>query len=198
MTSTLTTDTELGRTRHRLTIDDFHRMIEAGILTEHDRVELIDGELIDMVPMGGPHANCIVRLTHSLVRHVGDSFLVRVQLPLEVGEHSEMYPDLCLVRGDLPGLSQANPKASDAILVIEVADSTVRYDRHSKMPRYAAFGIPEAWLVDLPDETVTVYRDPTPNGYGIATVLRRGYTIESHALPDLRLTVDDVLGPAPS
>jgi Uma2 family endonuclease len=148
------TQTRGGRriSRRRFTVHDYHRMAEAGILHEDDRVELIEGEVVEMTPIGGRHASCVAELTWLLSRQIGDELRLCVQNPVRLGEHGEPQPDLAVIRardykGSLPG-------PEDVMLLIEVADTSLSYDREVKLPLYARAGIAEAWLVDLSEEVV--------------------------------------------
>ena len=159
-------DTDLVLTRHRLNVDDYHRMAEAGILGEDDRVELIGGELIDMAPIGQGHAGIVNALNHALFMAFGGRAIVSVQNPLRLDPLNEPQPDVVILRpredfyqrGPLPG-------PADVLLVVEVADSSLRYDRAVKLPLYARAGIGEVWIVDLHRLVVDVHREPGPDGY---------------------------------
>jgi Uma2 family endonuclease len=179
---------------HRFTVDDFARMGEAGIFTEDDRVELIDGEIRDMTPIGQPHAWIVNRLTRRLVLRLADRAYVSVQNPLRLDGHSEPLPDLVVARGGEDDYADRHLEAGDVLLVVEVADSSLRYDLAEKMPRYARSGIPEAWLVDVAGGAVTVSTGPGPDGYVDRRVFRRGEEIASTAIAGLRVTVDEVVG----
>ena len=151
--------------RHRFTVHDFARLGEAGIFTEDDRAELIDGEIRDMTPIGQPHARIVNRLTWRLVTRLAGRAYVSVQNPLRLDRYTEPQPDLVVARGGEDHYADRHLEAGDVLLVVEVADSSLRYDRIEKMPRYAGAGIPEAWLVDVAGGAVTVSTDPGPDGY---------------------------------
>ena len=180
--------------RHRFTVDDFARLGEAGIFAEDDRVELIDGEIRDMTPIGPPHAWIVNRLFRKLVLHLADRAWVSAQNPLRLDRHTEPQPDLVIARGGGDDYAERHPEAGDVLLVIEVADSSLRYDRAEKMPRYARAGIPETWLVDVAGRTVTVCTVPGAGGYASEQVFRQGAEIESAAVAGLRVAVDEVVG----
>ena len=180
--------------RHRFTVDDFARLGEAGIFAEDDRVELIDGEIRDMTPIGPPHAWIVNRLIRRIVLHLADRAWVSAQNPLRLDRHTEPQPDLVVARGGGDDYAERHLEAGDVLLVIEVADSSLRYDRAEKMPRYARAGIPEAWLVDAAARTVTVYTAPGAGGYASGQVFRQGTEIESTAVAGLRVTVDEIVG----
>jgi hypothetical protein len=178
--------------RRRFTVEEYRRLGEVGILHEDDRVELIDGEIVEMTPIGERHALAVIYLNNALARGLEGRALVSPQNPLRLGPHSEPQPDLVLLRPAADRL----PAAPDALLVIEVADTSLAYDRDTKLPRYARAGIPEAWIVDLEGQAVEVHRAPGPTGYRDVQRLGRGASVSPAAFPDLRLAVDDILGPA--
>ena len=180
--------------RRRFTVDEYHRMAEAGILTEDDRVELIEGEIVDMSPIGSRHAACVKRMTSFFYRQVGQKAIVSVQDPIRLTERSEPQPDVALLRPRPDFYTQAHPGSEDVLLVVEVAETSPDYDRTVKVPLYARSGIPEVWLVDLAGEGVEVYRTPTPQGYREVRHVRRGQCLAPEAFPDLDLAVDDILG----
>ena len=152
-------------TRHRLTVADFHRMADVGIFQEDDRVELIEGEIIDMAPIGSGHAGTVMALNRLLARALGDRAIVLVQSPVVLPEHSEPEPDLALLRPRQDFYRSGHPLPGDILLIIEVADTRLAYDRDVKIPLYARHGIPEVWLVDLEDRRLHVYTSPSASGY---------------------------------
>ncbi|MBI4754201.1 MAG: Uma2 family endonuclease [Betaproteobacteria bacterium] len=183
----------LAAARHRLTVSDFRRMAEAGVLGEDDRVELIEGELFDMAPIGSRHASIVDFLAERFTLGAGGRVLVRVQGPLEVSPNNEPAPDLLLLKPRPDRYRDALPQASDALLVVEVADSSLARDRDVKIPLYARHAIPEAWLVDVQSRCLTVFRDPRPAGYRRAMEFASG-TVAPQCLPDVSIDVADLLG----
>jgi Uma2 family endonuclease len=181
-------------TRHRFTVDEFHRMATAGIFGEDDRVELIDGEIVDMTPIGSRHQACIDRLTELFVGSLAGKALVRVQGPLRLGEHSEPQPDVTLLRRQPDFYASGHPGPGDVLLVVDVADTSLPYDRGVKMPLYARAGIPEAWLVDLEGERIVVYRAPGEAGYGQVAEVRGAERLSPQAFPDVTVAAEQVLG----
>lgn len=181
--------------RQRLfTVDEYHRLSEAGVLGEDDRVELLEGVIIEMTPIGRLHAAVVDRLTDVLTSRLGSRAIVRVQGPVPAGPLSEPQPDLSLLRRT-PDYYAATPLTSaDVLLVIEVADTSLDHDR-AKLRVYANARIPEVWIVDLQGGRLETYRRPVGDRYDDADVRERGHTITPQAFPDLSLTVDDVLGP---
>ena len=180
--------------RRAFTVEDYHRMVQAGILREDDRVELLEGEILEMAPIGSRHAACVDRLNQLFSDRVRKRAIVRVQNPIGMGERSEPQPDLTLVRPRPDFYSQSHPGPGDILLVVEVAETSVEVDRDLKVPLYARAGIPEVWLVDLSAECIEVFRTSSPQGYHDVRRVRRGDRLAPGALPDLDLAVHDLLG----
>ncbi len=178
----------------KFTVEEYHRLAKAGILTEDDRVELIEGVLFQMPPIGSAHAGSVDRLTMRLAPALQGRCIVRVQSPIRLGPYSEPQPDLTLLRPRADFYASAHPGPSDVLLVIEVAESSADYDREHKLPLYGQAGIPEAWVVDLARGEVVVGRDPSPEGYRTVRIARRGETLSPLAFPDLALPVEEILG----
>ena len=189
-----TTTTAVQPTRHRFTVTDFYRMAEVGIFHEDSRVELIDGEIIDMVPIDPRHVRGVNRLNQKLVLGIDERAVVSIQNPIRIGERNEPQPDLTLLRhrADDYATGLANPE--DVLLVIEVADSSVEYERQTKGPMYARAGIADYWILDVGRDHVVVHRNPTESGYATTRVYRRGESISPLAFPNLALSIDDILG----
>jgi Uma2 family endonuclease len=181
-------------THRRFTVHEYHRMAEAGIIGEDERVELIEGEIVAMAPIGRRHVSCVARLTHLFARGVGDRAVVLVQSPIRLTDDAEPQPDLAILhpREDFYNQEAAGPH--DALLIIEVADTSARYDRQVKVPLYAQAGIPEVWLVDLTTDGVTIYREPEPEGYAQVRLATGSDALSPLAFPEFVLTVDRVLG----
>lgn len=169
-----TSEREASARRHKLDVRDFHRMAAAGILAEDDRVELIEGALFDMAPIGSRHAAVVARLAKLLIAAAGERYLVFVQNPLRLSGDSEPQPDLSLLKPRANDYWDALPQAPDALLVIEVADSSLDYDRDRKIPLYGKCGVPEAWLVDVLRREISVYRNAGADGYGTVEVMAAG------------------------
>jgi Uma2 family endonuclease len=181
--------------KRRFTVEEYYKMADAGIFTENDRVELLDGEIVEMTPIGSSHAAVVDRLTKLFSRLVGEAALVRVQGPIRLSEHSEPQPDLALLKPRPDFYARAHPIPKDVLLVVEVAETSVGIDRKVKIPLYAKAGISEVWLVDVDEERVAVYRKLSSRGYDEVQRLRRGRSISPQALLDLKLSVSGVLGP---
>jgi Uma2 family endonuclease len=180
--------------RRRFTVDEYHRMGEAGILREDDRVELIDGEVVQMTPIGSRHAGCVKRINHLLTTRLRERAVVAVQDPVLLGRHSEPQPDVMVLRPRPDFYSDSHPSASDVWLLIEVSDTTAQFDRTVKVPLYARAGIVEVWLVDLEADSVEVYRRPAPDGrYADVRRAVRGDRLIGQAVPDLAVAVEAIL-----
>ena len=184
----------LPLTRRRFTASEYHQMAQAGILTEDDRVELIDGEIVQTTPIGRRHAACVDRLNRLFADNLGHAVQIRVQNPVRLDEHSEPQPDVALLRPRPDFYASGHPTPADVLLLVEVAETSVQVDRQGKAPLYARSGVPEVWLVDLEQDTITVYRDPAPGGYRTAWMVRRGERLAPLAFADRELAVADVLG----
>lgn len=153
--------------RHRLDVDAYYKMAEPGILTRDERVELIDGEIIDLSPIGSPHAGTTNRLTRLFARAAADGMaLVSVQSPLRLDVYNEPEPDLMLLRPRADDYRASHPTAADVFLLVEVSDSSLAYDRSVKLGVYARFGVPEVWIVDIAGATVEIFSKPMDGAYG--------------------------------
>ncbi|MGI8855059.1 MAG: Uma2 family endonuclease [Thermomicrobiales bacterium] len=180
--------------RYRFTVADYEQMVSIGIFAEDDRVELLEGEIITMSPIGDRHVGCINALTDLLAEVARQSAIISVQNPIRLSDNSQPQPDIALVRRS--AFTHAVPMAADVLLVIEIANSSLGYDRTLKLPRYAAAGIPEAWLIDLGAETIERHTEPRDGYYRFAAFAMRGDTLASTVLPALTIPADLVLGPA--
>jgi Uma2 family endonuclease len=180
--------------RRKLDTTDYHRMGEMGIFAEGDRVELIEGEIIAMVPIGFPHSGAVNAMTHRFVQAVGDRAVVSVQNPMPMSEFNEPQPDLVLFRPREDFYRGRAATLADVLLAVEVADSSLRYDQAVKLPLYARFGVPEVWIVNLRAKRVEVHRDPSGETYG--TVIHRvaGEMLEPALLPGVRIAASEVIG----
>ena len=182
---------------YRFTVEDFARMGEAGVFPEDARVELLDGQIIEMNPIGIPHAGTVKALNRLFSKLVGDRAIVSIQDPAVLGDFSEPQPDVMLLRPREDSYRTAHPEARDVLLLIEVADTTVRLDRGLKASIYARAGIQEYWIVDVRRRAVEVYRDPTGDAYRLVEEHRDG-PVSPAALPGIELDVGEILGPEPA
>jgi Uma2 family endonuclease len=173
--------------RRKLSVDDFHRMGEAGILHEDDRIELIDGEMIEMAPIGVLHASVVNELSQMLNAALGRLAIVSVQNPIALPPLNEPQPDIAVLKPRSDKYRHALPSAADVLLLIEVADTTLLYDREIKMPLYARHGIAEAWLVDLQAEAVMIHREPSAQGYVRVFTQPANESISPQLLPNVEV-----------
>ena len=179
--------------KYRFTVEEYYRMGEIGIFPPDVRVELVDGEIRRMPPIDPPHASIVDRLTVLLAARLVGVAHLRVQGPIHLDNYNEPQPDLTVMRFR-DDYSRQHPTPDDVLLAIEVADTSLRYDRDEKMPRYGRAGIPESWLVDVQAGTITVFTEPHAGGYGQERVATRGQEIVPLAVEGLRLHVDEALG----
>lgn len=177
--------------RHRWTVTSFHKLAEAGIFTEDDRIELIDGELVKMAPIGDEHAGQVNWLSNELAYRLHQQVIVATQNPIALGEHSNPQPDITLLRWRDDYYRGKSPTPEDILLIIEIADTSVRYDREVKVPLYAQHHIPEVWLVDLQQRQMDVYRQPENSAYSEISHHQTGQ-VTSGALPEATINLDDL------
>ena len=181
--------------RYRFTVDEYERMAEVGVLTQCDRVELLDGEIVEMTPIGNRHASVVARVSSVFSKRLGDRVIVWAQNPVQLRVVRSMpQPDVALVRPRTDFYAAGKPGPDDVLLLIEIMDTSAETDRRVKLPLYARAGITETWLLDLTTDRVEVFRRPTSAGYGEVMTLERNTRLSPHAFPDLVLTVDDLLG----
>ena len=176
------------------TADEFNRLTDAGILSEDDRVELIEGELIRMSPIGKRHGACVKRINKIASRQVGEHAIVSVQDPILLDDYSEPQPDIALLEPRDDFYEQTVPPASSVFLIIEVADTSFSYDKNVKLPLYAKAGIPEVWIDDLIGDKVETYSNPVNGKYQTSRVVRRGESLSPEKLPMIVFTADQLLG----
>jgi Uma2 family endonuclease len=150
---------------HLLSVSDYYRMAEANILTEDDHVELINGELFDMAPIGSFPAGLVTRLSRLLIKNLGELAIVTVQNPLYLAEFSAPEPDIAVLKPRVDDYMQSLPTAQDVLLLIEVADTSLQYDRNVKLPLYAKHQIPEVWLIDVKEKCFDIYQQPENDYY---------------------------------
>ncbi len=177
--------------RYRLTVAEYHRLHELGVFDEDSRIELIEGDLIAMPPIGSQHAGHLDRIAQPIFRQTTQG-IVRVQSPIKLGDHSEPQPDLTILRYREDFYTGAHPTPSDVMLIIEIADSTLHYDRDTKIPLYAKAGIPEVWLLDLTSQQIAVYRRPSADGYRTIQFPAPEERISPVLLPELTLSIADL------
>jgi Uma2 family endonuclease len=180
--------------RRLFAVDEFHRMAEAGVFGDADRLELVDGEVVQMTPIGSRHAGCVMSLNDWFGQHVQARAIVSVQNPVVLSEQTEVYPDIALLKRRSDFYSHSLPRPADVLLIVEVADTTADYDRQVKLPRYARVGIPEVWVLDLPQGAIDVYRQPAGAAYTEHQRLGPGASVPIPGPSDDRLSVKEALG----
>jgi Uma2 family endonuclease len=176
------------------TVEEYHQMASVGILGDRDRVELLEGEIVEMSPIGPLHAAHVKRLIKLLAQQVGDDAIVAAQDPVYLSDRSEPQPDLALLKPQSDFYASGHPQPEDVFLLIEVADTTIDTDREVKVPLYASHGIAEVWLIDIQAQTIEVYLEPMPKGYQKSRIYKNGQSLSVQALPNISFTVDEILG----
>ena len=176
--------------RHRLTVDEYYRMAEVGVLAADARTELIEGEIIDMAPIGSRHADIVDRLNKLLVRSLPDGFALGVQRPIRLGMQSEPQPDLVVYKDD--PARRGHPSPPDILLVIEVSDTTLRLDREKKAPLYAQHGIPELWIIDVQKRQLLRFSEPRDGEYQKLETTQSGW-VQMLQLADVKVDLDKLL-----
>jgi Uma2 family endonuclease len=179
-------------TKHRFDVDAYYKLAEAGILPNPHRVELIDGEIIDLNAIGSPHAAITTRLTRQFIRAVGDLAIISVQNPLRLDSYNEPEPDLLVLRPRADDYQANHPGAADVLLLVEVAETSLTYDRGRKLALYARFGVPEVWIVDLAGATLEIYRGPKEGTYAL-TERRTGGSLTPDLVPSVAIDVAALL-----
>jgi Uma2 family endonuclease len=188
-----TLERPLAPARHRLDVGAYYRMAEAGILTDRHRVELIDGDIIDMAAIGSPHAEVTNRLARLFARALRDeAALVNIQSPLRLDAYNEPEPDLMILRPRAGGYRTSHPTAGGVLLLVEVSETSLAYDRATKLPLYAKFGVPEVWIVDLVSGAVEIYREPKDGAYVSRERLTRG-PLSPALVPGVTIEVSGLL-----
>ena len=184
--------------KRKFTVAEYYRMAEAGILRPDERVELIEGEIIVMAPIGPGHAGSVDFTADFIIRRLDERFMVRSQNPVHLDDGSEPQPDIAIILRRRESYFTAHPTPADVLLVIEVADSSLEYDREVKAHLYGRAGVPETWVKNLPEDCIEKFTEPGPEGYAQHTIHRRGETLTPESLPDLELPVDELLPPPPA
>ena len=177
---------------HYLTVEEFHKMGEVGILHQDDRVELIDGVVIDMAPIGSPHASQVNKLNNRLAPAVAGRAIVAPQNPVRLDASSEPQPDIAVLRYRDDFYATAHPQPADVLLLIEVADTSLAYDRDIKVPLYARHAIPEVWLIDVQHQRIEIFRQPTPDGYQQVLQPANTERLSPVLLPEISVLVADL------
>ena len=179
--------------RRRFTVEEYHDLVRAGVLSEDDRVELLAGEIVQMSPISSRHAGCVDWLTMKFSQQLGDKARIRVQNPVRLGPYSEPEPDVALLKPRDDFYTRSHPEPSDVLLIIEVSETSLEVDRDVKLPLYAEAGIPEVWLIDLQTKNVNVYRTPDGRRYSETEEYTATQTLSPRAFPDIRITLTEFL-----
>ena len=183
----------LVQAQHRFNVKEYYRMAETGVLRPDARVELLDGRIIDMSPIGPFHGGLVKRLSRIFNLMAKGRWMVSTQDPLHLDAHSEPEPDVMLLKPAADDYTSRHPQPDDVFLLIEVSDTTLDYDRGEKLPAYGRAGVAEVWIVNLHDATVEIYREPHFTGYGFKTVRHVGDQAAPQAFPDAALDVAELL-----
>ena len=179
--------------RHRITVDEYYRMAEIGLLAPDARVELIEGEIVDMAPIGSEHASIVDQLNYLLGRAVGERAIVRVQGPVRLSRITEPEPDVTVLAPRADFYRHAHPNRSEILLLIEVSDSTLRFDRDIKVPLYARHGVHEVWVVDLQNRCLLTHAGPADGQYRSRATIDRLGTMPLEALPGVAVDLSELL-----
>ncbi|MCC5896525.1 MAG: Uma2 family endonuclease [Phormidium sp. BM_Day4_Bin.17] len=184
----------MGLTTWKFTVKDYHKMAELGILHPDERLELIDGEILKMSPIGRRHAAYVTKIANHFMRLLGSEMtIVNVQNPIILNDLSEPEPDVSLLKPRQDQYFSGLPQAADVYLVIEVAESSLESDRSEKLPRYAAAAIPEVWLINALTHQLECYRHPDNGRYREYQTLERGDSLRLVSFPDVLINLDSIL-----
>lgn len=189
----ITTPDPVAYLPRRFSVDEYYRMAEIEILTETDRVELIDGRILVMEPIGPEHGGHTMALNHLFTSLLHDRAIIGVQSAIHIDDYNEPQPDVSVCRHREDFYKRSHPTPADLYLIVEVAWTSAPRDRRVKVPLYGAAGIPEYWIVDVPNRTLEVYRGPSSDGYDRMIRLRAGETVRLSAFNDIEIRVEDVV-----
>ncbi len=179
--------------RLRFSVDEYYKMIELGMLKDYEKAEIIEGELIQKMPIGDKHASIVDVLNRFFIKNVSDDVRVRIQNPIRLTDYDEPEPDIVLA--DLTKYDgKRHPRPPEILLIVEVSDSTLKYDRDTKLSLYAEAEIPEVWIVNLKNDIIEVHQKPSSGIYQLAQIFKRGDVLKSESLSNLELEVDKILG----
>lgn len=175
-----------------ITVSEYDRMIEAGIYTENDRIELLNGEIIEIMPKGTKHTSANSKIIRFFIKLFGDKLIVRSQDPIRLDDFSEPEPDVVLAIWDDKEYSENHPTPKDILLIMEISDTTLAYDREIKSQAYARNGIQQYLLLNLQNETLEEYREPSADGYGAKRTYRSGDVFNLVAFPEIEIKFEDL------
>jgi Uma2 family endonuclease len=181
-------------TKKLFTVNDYYSMAEAGIIGPDERVELVEGEIIQMSPIGHRHGVRVVRASTMFFEAFGRKAVISTQGTLRLNKRTEFEPDLVVFKPRADFYASGRAKPADVLLVVEMADSSLSSDRKIKIPLYAASGIPEVWIQDIENDLLLVYRDPREENYATSLELQRNESVSPNAFPEIRFSIDDLFG----
>ena len=187
-------DTELGVAPYRFSVEEFNKLGDVGIFDEDDRVELLDGEIIVMSPIGSKHAGTTMQIDAALRRQLGDRALFNLQNPAVLDDFSEPLPDITLLKTRRDFYKTAHPRPEDILLLIEVSDTTLAYDRGRKLRKYAERGVEEVWIVNVQANRIEQFRGPIGGNYSLSEEKERGDEITVVAFPGITFKVEELIG----
>jgi len=180
--------------KREFTVDEFHHMLDCGLLSEDDRIELIDGDLIEKAPIGKRHVACVNRLTREFVhQQKDDQYIVSVQNPLKLDTNAETQPDISILRYREDDYEDHLPEPDDVLLLVEVAETSLVFDQEEKVPLYAEHEIPETWIVNLSEEVVEGYSSPKTGSYASEKKSFPGEVLQPLAVSGVRFDVDKIM-----
>ncbi|KAF0249147.1 MAG: hypothetical protein FD167_1449 [bacterium] len=186
--------TNLQIPRRLFSAVEYHQMAETGLISEEERVELIEGEIIKMPGIGRFHASSVIRISRLLNRRLPEQVIVAIQSPVHLNDYSEPQPDVVILRPKEDCYEDAHPTPTDIFWLIEVADTSLDYDKKVKLPLYARSGVPEVWLVNLPKSRIEVYYRPFNDTYQEIRLLHKEQTLVINSFPEISLLVNELLG----
>lgn len=178
--------------RLRFSVDEYYKMIELGFLEDYEKAEIIEGELIQKMPIGDRHAAVVNSLARIFIKNVSENILVSIQNPIRLSDYNEPEPDFVLA--DLKKFDgKRHPRPVETLLIVEVSDTTLKYDRDTKLSLYAEAEISEVWIINLKSDIVEVHQKPSSGIYQLAQIYKRGEIVKSAILPNLEIEVDKIL-----
>ena len=181
-------------TRKRFTVDEYHRMSDIGLFPEDKRFELIRGEILEMPGAKPPHSGRVNRLTHLFMARLGDAIVLSVQNPSSIDDYSEPVPDVSLLKPRMDFYTKNHPLPEDVLLVIEISHTTLRFDTKIKAPLYAEAGIPEYWILNIPQNVLEVRTEPVNGRYSRLEILKPGEVVSPRAFPGVAFRIEEILG----
>jgi Uma2 family endonuclease len=180
--------------RRRFTVDEYDEMTRIGLFRKNKHIELIEGDLIEMAAMYAPHISTVMRISEVFIERFAKKVNVSIQCPLRLDQHTEPEPDIAVLKRRDDFYIDEKPAAKDALLIVEVADSSLLYDRRIKLPLYGKHGVPEVWIINLRDKVIEASRQPFEKGYRQTTLYQQGDLISAEAFGDIAFSISEMLG----